>query len=419
MTSPQASPTGFNLTRDAELLIQTFLPPSSHATTTSSSKATSFATPIFAVLESVDISQEELLAFIDGLNLAMTASPPLRVVSLAGIVIGFILYHWAMIAGAAIQTGAQVGMLSKTLTDRYLRAANNQLFKPQALAGFNSGEASSESKLDKFKRQVGSVAMKVPLPLAGMLVYAVAKKPPKVPAMDPSARPESKKLLATYRRVASLDGFILPLDFEMPKPAMADGVMDTMASWGVRFDGWLETRKQSRAEDKRLQLEALDSDRDSRSNHEQPSQSGVLCNGLFGTRRSLGVGGGLIGGTINLAVNALDRNNDRDNRNPPPSSNNRARVGQIQSGLAGLLAQRGIGLRGARGLQDREKDRLRMLLWVVIMNADLDAEIQGIERADGLEDYEEINEEAWRAEMTLERQEMGLDSQIDGQVSTQ
>jgi hypothetical protein len=41
-------------------------------------------------LESVDIFQEQLLAFIDGLNLAMTASPPLRVVNLAGMAIGFV-----------------------------------------------------------------------------------------------------------------------------------------------------------------------------------------------------------------------------------------------------------------------------------------------------------------------------------------
>jgi hypothetical protein len=37
---------------------------------------------------SVGISQEQLLAFIDGLNLAITASPPLRVVDFAGEIVG-------------------------------------------------------------------------------------------------------------------------------------------------------------------------------------------------------------------------------------------------------------------------------------------------------------------------------------------
>jgi len=39
---------------------------------------------------SVGISQEDFLAFLDGLNLAMTASPPLRVVDVAGKIIGFV-----------------------------------------------------------------------------------------------------------------------------------------------------------------------------------------------------------------------------------------------------------------------------------------------------------------------------------------
>lgn len=35
------------------------------------------------------ISQDDLLSFIDGLNLAMTSSPPLRIVDIAGKVVGY------------------------------------------------------------------------------------------------------------------------------------------------------------------------------------------------------------------------------------------------------------------------------------------------------------------------------------------
>lgn len=44
-------------------------------------------------------------------------------------------YHWCMIAGAAIQLGAQTAMhkISKTLTDKYLKKANDNFFGPRGL----------------------------------------------------------------------------------------------------------------------------------------------------------------------------------------------------------------------------------------------------------------------------------------------
>ena len=44
-------------------------------------------------------------------------------------------YHWAMIAGAAIQASAQTAarVISKTLTDRYLKHANSTYFEPRGL----------------------------------------------------------------------------------------------------------------------------------------------------------------------------------------------------------------------------------------------------------------------------------------------
>ncbi|KAF8316058.1 hypothetical protein DL93DRAFT_2056630, partial [Clavulina sp. PMI_390] len=83
------------------------------------------------------VQQEEWLTFIDGLNIAMTASPPLRVIDAAGEHQTFIVYpyHWTIIASALIQAGAQTAArtISKTLTDRYLRRANSTYFEPRGL----------------------------------------------------------------------------------------------------------------------------------------------------------------------------------------------------------------------------------------------------------------------------------------------
>jgi hypothetical protein len=97
-------PSGVHLTRDADYLIQSFLPTTEAAPLFEIPKlplpyCAPQLTPGFdapfcraynPILESVDLPQDQLLAFIDGLNLAMTASPPLRVVNIIGMAIGFV-----------------------------------------------------------------------------------------------------------------------------------------------------------------------------------------------------------------------------------------------------------------------------------------------------------------------------------------
>ena len=95
-----------------------------------------------------------------------------------------------MIASMAIQAGAQAGMraLSKTLTDRYMRAANLRIFRPRGLAAricttaaamqllgaVSTTSGAAKSALNKFGRGVGKVLLKVPLPITSRVVRAVA-----------------------------------------------------------------------------------------------------------------------------------------------------------------------------------------------------------------------------------------------------
>ncbi|KAJ6478732.1 hypothetical protein C8R47DRAFT_983950 [Mycena vitilis] len=419
---PNGPPSGVHLTRDAEYLIESFLPAPDVARRFGTPKLplpycapqlmpafdAPFCRAYNTTLETVDISQEQLLAFVDGLNLAMTASPPLRVVNLVGMAIGFVPYHWAMIAGAAIQTGAKVGMrvLSKTLTDRYLRAANLRLFKPRGLSVricttaavqhliVGTPIAPPPSKITRVGRGVGTVLMKVPIPLASLLVHAVADKPPTVGAMDPASR-QSKKLLAAQRRAAMLQGYALPLDFDMPKPVKPEGMLDTVASWGVRFDSWRDGRSQAQAEDLRLEYERQQSGGPIQSSRGGGGLIGGLLSpgseqrgsGRRGERRQqgLGGGGGLIGGLVRLGSDHLQQ---RGRRKGPI---------ELQVADADLI----------------EHWKSTKVLWVVIVNSELDEEIDGIELAESREDEERVDERTWQAEMNVEREDREFDVELE------
>ncbi len=51
---------------------------------------TPFARGYNGVLSQVGIPQQTFLDFVDGLNMAMISSPPLQVVNVAGMIIGFV-----------------------------------------------------------------------------------------------------------------------------------------------------------------------------------------------------------------------------------------------------------------------------------------------------------------------------------------
>lgn len=119
-------------THDAELFTQAFLPASEIPGLLQKPPgiprpicipqiAPSFDAPFArgynAVLRSsVGISQDELLAFIDGLNLAMTSSPPLRVVDMAGD------SHFS--SGVATKANLVAGLVIGFMCAAFFRSSN-------------------------------------------------------------------------------------------------------------------------------------------------------------------------------------------------------------------------------------------------------------------------------------------------------
>ncbi len=148
-----------------------------------------------------------------------------------------------MVAGTLMQTGAQVGMhiLSKTLSDRYLRAANDKIFAPlglrarlckmpalRALVDHPDVGISQPSKLKQFGQTAGDVALRLPIPIP-FVKKGIRFLMDKGPAIDPRLTDP------LARRLMVLDGYILPVayGYAIPPPAKPDGVLDKMNGFVV------------------------------------------------------------------------------------------------------------------------------------------------------------------------------------------
>jgi hypothetical protein len=169
-----------------------------------------------------------------------------------------------MIAGAAIQTAASVGqhVLSKTLTDKYMRKANNDLFGPRNLAarlctthalrqllGLDPEGTPEPTKLVKAARQAGDIITRLPIPFAKGAVLALSPQSTRAP-VDPNAGDG-----ATARRLAALQGHIAQLEFDVPPPTPPENLMDTLSGWAVSVRRWQDDRTQKKAQLRRRLLD--------------------------------------------------------------------------------------------------------------------------------------------------------------------
>ncbi|KAI5828730.1 hypothetical protein K523DRAFT_276169 [Schizophyllum commune Tattone D] len=397
---------GVQVERDSQFLIDSFLPSAADVGPAKSALPLPFCLPQvvagegtpFArgysevLLETVNLSMEEFVAFMDGLNIATAASLPLRVVHMVGQAIAYVPYHWFIIAGIALQVGAKVGMkvISKTLTDRYMRAANLRIFRPRGLAaricttagamtliGVDPNGVGPKNALHKIGRGVGKVLMKVPLPMAGRLVHAVAGSGSG--KGSPAGSVESLNLAAAdakgwemhvlvQRRLEGLGDAVLPVSMDMPAPAKAKGAMETMQSWGVKFDEG-QAKRRERRRVARVQKLAKEQAKKAAMDAGDYSQASVYdrVSHQVSVRREQNP----------LLVNSL----------LGPSV-----LGPKPYSLEARVAN--------ADLKDRwESDET---LWLVVIDAARDREITGIDEAENEQNEEVITEQAWRQEMELE-----------------
>ncbi|KAF5382851.1 hypothetical protein D9757_007294 [Collybiopsis confluens] len=473
-----AKSTGFKLTRDADILISTYIPAATSTEvppyrpddvprllplciprlSVSADPASAFARGYNPALETVGITQEMFVSFIDGLNLAIVASPPLRVVNLAGQIIGFVPYHWAMIASIAITTGAQVGsrVLSKTLTDRYLRAANRNIFKPRGLSvrlcttpamlrlvappgsQSGSGETSkTRETANKIGRGVSTVILKLPIPIVGpiaqRIIHAVADKPPPVAPSGNSGDPINSPTL--MRRLALLEhtfpGATLPVYTQgIPPPAKPQGAMEIINSWGLKLDAYKDNKKEKRNEERRrawAQIQAAgvatgDYPYNDRRGPRRPiSPSRSPRPGPMAMPTPM-VGGGATGMSYSdgyMPDHRTARRAEREAYQTERKAYQTERKAYQTERKAYRKMEKGQRKSLITGMSKAEQrvanaDLLEHwttsnVLWIVVMPSVKDEVIADIEIAENVENEEQVDEKMWGMAMKLEKDQLEED----------
>ncbi|KAI1421472.1 hypothetical protein F5Y12DRAFT_706395 [Xylaria sp. FL1777] len=86
-------------------------------------------------LQAFQLSRNDFLDVLDGLNRVAVQSPPLRALGLVGEVLGVVPLSSTQMAGLALSSAAQIGTvaLSKGATEVYLRKVNKEIFAPRGL----------------------------------------------------------------------------------------------------------------------------------------------------------------------------------------------------------------------------------------------------------------------------------------------
>ncbi|KLO19418.1 hypothetical protein SCHPADRAFT_935222 [Schizopora paradoxa] len=183
------------------------------------------------------ISQDVFLKFIDGLNAAMIASPPLQVVGLIGVVIGFVPVDVCAIASGVIQVSAQIAIhvVAKTLTDRHMRESNERIFAPAGLRA-RLCKTPAMRALARVpwvvapgrpcfvKRMVGCKAKPPPMPALSRGGPLIRAKPPIV---------DSTVSGSLTRRMKPYEDYSLPITFDVPPPAPPKNIIVKMSDFAV------------------------------------------------------------------------------------------------------------------------------------------------------------------------------------------
>ncbi|KIK63955.1 hypothetical protein GYMLUDRAFT_40166 [Collybiopsis luxurians FD-317 M1] len=370
---------------NAEVLIQAYLPPSNPSPSLEQKilLPVPFAVPqirfqegdepTFArghslALAEVGLDQQLLLNFIDGLNLAMTMSSPLRIVATSGPVVGYVPFNWAKLPDHTIHTDSKNGnrTLFKTPTDYYLRAANLNVFRPRGLVArvcttsamliLTRPPEPDDTTLKKVGRNTLTVAKY--LPITGLIVRGAMK------AMESKNKSDDTNLPIAQRRLALIEGRALPLLTGGSPPQAKQDVLQRLSHLGATFDD----------------IPAEKKDRERRRAMERFEEVGLSNTGdSHHVDRSLRKG-----------ARAIERAEQR-----------RRQIG-------GLGRQVKLGLpKGPEGdLLKSDTWATDELLWIVIMSVAKDADVEDIVMAENPANEEQVEYKVWMGEMVYESEEM-------------
>jgi len=164
---------------------------------------------------------------------------------------------------------------------------------------------------------------------------------------------------ATIRRVSALGNHVLPLDYDIPPPKTPEGLMDKTSAVCIKIDQWSLNRSQAKS-DRARQLVAI-------------RQGGVDSGNL---QTQFGIGG-------RQARRAARRANrdERRGRVPMPSRNMMVKV----------------------AIADRKEANASIgVIWIVVIDASQDDQIEGKEIVDNKESVEVVPESEWEEQLDWE-----------------
>ncbi|KAJ9299592.1 hypothetical protein DTO217A2_8109 [Paecilomyces variotii] len=182
------------------------------------------------ILQEYQISEQEFIGFIDTLNVVSAASPPLKVLDLAGGFIGMVPHHWAQLASNVIQLVAKGGtaLVSKSRTDAFISQANAGLF--------------------------GSRGLRVRLVTTEALLVSIGFPPQKLLALrlQPDI-PLDQQPHFHDRLLLGLQGYVShTFPTNLPPPAHADNVLDKLSADQVARDIRAMEKKMQKKDEKSM-----------------------------------------------------------------------------------------------------------------------------------------------------------------------
>ncbi|KAG8846702.1 hypothetical protein FRB96_001938 [Tulasnella sp. 330] len=328
-----------------------------------------FARAYSPELAASGIEMDDWLEFCDGLNIAYTASPPLRVVDYVGLITGLVPFDWAMVAGAVMQTIAQSGAsaLSKSLSDRYLRNANENYFAPRGLrvrlcknsamrqlVGIDTPPA-RPSKVKETAKSVGhgfeNVGLRIPV------VRELITQLHPAPAVDQNMGRDQ-----TSRRLRALQGYALSLDFDVPPPKTPVAVLDKFSALASKLNQRVVGRAQAKATRARDLMEIR--------------KGGSDISGLT-----------LEEGERGKKARKAERKASED----------------LQQGK---FPRESSSLRMKVAVEDRKEANSALgILWIVVLNAEEDKQIQDVALADSNVNVEQVRDMERDDELDLQNEE--------------
>ncbi|EKG13895.1 hypothetical protein MPH_08894 [Macrophomina phaseolina MS6] len=182
------------------------------------------------------ISQDEFLAFIDGLNNAFMMHPFFQAGFMAGGMVMSAPLLPVQLAGGGLQALAAVGSGAVTLVraKKYLKKANAEIFNPRGLTV-------RTCTTKKMMQAIGLSETKLTLPplddvndLEFGLTHTNSSGRNTPSALD-QAVPEDPRM----RRLRALEGHVAPVTFDVPQEPLPEGALKRYATAPTR---WMNSR---------------------------------------------------------------------------------------------------------------------------------------------------------------------------------